>query len=599
MKKTVFIVLTVFSILLVILIAIPFIFKDQILERVDKEIAGAVDAQVYYDYDNISLSIFRSFPSVSATIKDFGIVGNPPFQYDTLAHLNELQVDLNLKSVIFDDTPRLTAVHLNGGSVYVKVLEDGTANYDIAVDNGEESNSDTSGFNIGVNLIQLNDLDFIYDDRQLGFFMALADLNLAGSGDFSSEVYDLNADADVHIARVDFEGVNYLSNKMLALDTRINVDLGQMRFGFEEADIALNDFLFGLDGYLAMPADDMELDLSFAGKDNTFKSILSLVPGIYTETFDGLETAGSMDFKGFVKGIYNENSFPAFEFGLVVEEGMFKYPDLPRPVSDVNINLLAKNETDNLDHTQLNISDFSLNFGSNPISGRFLLENLVTYDMDGQLMGKLNLEELTSIFPIEGMDLKGSLNVNATAAGRYDSVANIIPHIDAVVVLNNGYIKSAEYPAPVENLQINLSVINNTGRMNDLSVDLASFGFDLEGESIEGNLKVNDLDRLNWDGEVHGSIDLGKMASIFPMEEVIMEGKIIAGIDSKGSYADVEASRYNQLETIGKLAVQDFYYTDLDLPQGIRIRSAKTDFSPNAINLTEFDARLGESPLIA
>lgn len=599
MKKTIFIILAVFAILLVILIAIPFIFKDQILERVDREIAGAVDARVYYDHDNISLSIFRSFPSVSATIKEFGIVGNPPFQYDTLAHLNELQVDLNLRSLIFDDTPRLTAVHLNGGSVYVKVLEDGTANYDIAVDSGEESNSDTSGFNIGVNLIQLRDLDFIYDDRQLGFFMALADLNLEGSGDFSSEVYDLNADADVNIARVDFEGVNYLSNKMLALDTRINVDLGQMRFGFEEADIALNDFVFGLDGYLAMPADDMELDLSFAGKDNTFKSILSLVPGIYTESFDRLETAGTMDFKGFVKGIYNENSFPAFEIGLSVEEGMFKYPDLPRPVSDVNINLLAKNETNNLDHTRLDISGFSMNFGSNPISGRFLLENLVTYDMDGQLMGKLNLEELTSIFPIEGMDLKGSLNINATAEGRYDSVANVIPHIDAVVVLNNGHIKSTDYPAPIENLRVNLSVINNTGRMNDLLVDLASFGFDLEGESIAGNLRVNDLDRLNWDGEVHGSIDLGKIASIFPMEEVIMEGKIIAGIDTKGSYADVEASRYNQLETSGNLTLQDIYYADLDLPQGIRIRSARTDFSPNAINLTEFDARLGESPLTA
>src|SRR5690606_5072175 len=143
-----------------------------------------------------------------------------------------------------------------------KVLEDGAANYDIAIDSGEESNSnsDTSGFNLGINLIQVNDLDVIYDDRQLGFFMALADLDLTGSGDFSSEVYDLDADADVNIARLDFEGVNYLSNKMLALDTRINVDLGQMRFGFEEAEIGLNDFLFGLDGYLAMPGDDMELD---------------------------------------------------------------------------------------------------------------------------------------------------------------------------------------------------------------------------------------------------------------------------------------------------------------------------------------------------
>lgn len=600
MKKTIFIILAVFAILLIVLIAVPIIFKDKILERVDKEIAGTVNANVFYDYDNISLSVFKSFPSVSATVKEFGISGNAPFQQDTLLYVNELQVDLNLKSILFDDVPKLTAVHLDGGSMYVKILEDGTANYDIAVDSGEEvANSDTSGFNLGINLIQINNLDFIYDDRQMQFFMALADLNMRGSGDFSSDVYDLLAKADVNIARMDFENINYLSNKKLALDSRINVDLQQMKFALGETDISLNDFLFGVDGYLAMPSEDMELDLTFAGKNNSFKSVLSLVPGIYTESFDGLETSGSMDFKGFIKGIYNETTFPAFEVGLVVEDGMFKYPDLPRPVSDVNINLLVKNTTDNLDNTQVNISDFNLNFGNNPISGRLLLENLVTYDMDGQLLGKLNLEELTSIFPLEGMELKGSLNINATAQGRYDSVANIIPNIDAVAVLNNGYVKSTEYPAPIENLNVNLSIINNSGKMDDLMVNLSSFGFDLEGESIEGNLKVNDLDQLNWDGAVKGAVDLGKIAAIFPMENVIMEGKVAANINTRGSYADVEAARYQMLQTSGHLEVKDLYYTDLDLPQGVRINSAKGDFTPNSIELTDFDARIGQSPLTA
>src|SRR5690606_37196305 len=443
MKKTIFIVLAVFALLLVALIAVPFIFKDEILVRVDKEIAGSVNAQVFYDHDKISLSIFKNFPNISATIRDFGVVGNEPFQYDTLVHANEFQVDLNLKSILFDDTPKLTAVHLNGGSVYVKVLEDGRANYDIAVETGEEEhNSDSGGFNLGINLIEVNELDFIYDDRQLKFFMALGDLNMRGSGDFSAEVYDLLAKADVNIARLDYEDVNYLSNKRLDLDSRINVDMGQMKFTFEEADLTLNDFNFGVDGYLAMPSDDIALDLSFAGKDNSFKSILSLVPGIYTDAFKGLETSGTMNFQGFIKGIYSEQAFPSFELGLVVEDGMFKYPDLPRPVSDVNINALVQNSTDNIDNTQVNISEFRLNFGSNPISGRLLLKNLVTYDIDGQLLGKLNLEELTSIFPIEGMELKGTLNINATAEGRYDSVAKVIPKIDAVAVLNNGYVKS-------------------------------------------------------------------------------------------------------------------------------------------------------------
>ena len=185
MKKTIFIILSIFALLLVVLVTVPFIFKDKILERVDKEIAGAVDAQVYYDYDNVSLSVFKSFPSVSATIEEFGVIGNPPFQGDTLMHVDQLQVDLNLKSVLFDDIPKLTAVHLNGGSVYIKVLEDGSANYNIAMDSGEEAVADSSEFRIEVNQIRVNDVDFIYDDRQLKFFMALADLNLDGSGDFS------------------------------------------------------------------------------------------------------------------------------------------------------------------------------------------------------------------------------------------------------------------------------------------------------------------------------------------------------------------------------------------------------------------------------
>src|SRR5690606_33836585 len=61
----------------------------------------------------------------------------------------------------------------------------------------------------------------------------------------------------------------------------------------------------------------------------------------------------------------------------------------------------------------------------------------------------------------------------------------------------------------------------------------------------------------------------------------------------------VEASRYERLETSGTLEVRDLYYTDLDLPQGIRINTAKGDFTPNAINLTNFDARVGQSPLTA
>ena len=598
MKKSLLIILGIFIFLLVSLIALPFIFKGKIIERIDKEIAASVNAQVYYDINKISLSVFKRFPHISATVEQFGIVGNEPFQKDTLVHMDKFQIDFNLKSVIFGDAPSLKGIHIDGGRLYVKVLEDGTANYDITFPLEEDSVPE-SNFQIAVDLIQVNDFDLIYDDRSLQYFMALGKINLEGSGDFTADVYDLPINMNAVIADIAYEGTHYLNNKQFKGETTMNIDMANMKFAFGEGDFALNDFLFGLTGFIAMPADDIEIDLAFVGKDNTFKSILSLVPGIYTESFSDLKTSGTMDFNGFMKGIYNETSFPAFNISLKVADGMFQYPDLPRPVSNVNIDMLVKNETNNLDNTSVNIPAFNLDFGSNPISGKFFLANLISYEMDGTLKGKLNLEELTSIFPIEGMTLKGLLDVNAQAKGKYDSVAQVIPNVDAKLVLSNGYIKSTEYPAPIDKLNITAGIQNNTGKMNDFTVDLSQFGFVLEQEAINGRLKINDFSLLNWDGAVNGTVDLGKILTIFPMEGMNMEGKIQADIETKGSYKDVEEGRYNKLDTRGNIGVSQFSFISTDLPQGIKITQAKADFSPDRITLSQFDSQVGESPLQA
>ena len=90
-------------------------------------------------------------------IGDFGVKGNPPFQNDTLVHVGELQVDLNILSVIFSDKPSLEGIRLKDGQIYVKVLEDGEANYDIAYESAVEEPVDTtsSDFQLGIESIEI------------------------------------------------------------------------------------------------------------------------------------------------------------------------------------------------------------------------------------------------------------------------------------------------------------------------------------------------------------------------------------------------------------------------------------------------------------
>ena len=51
----------VLLVLLVLLFTLPFLFKDKIKEKLDGEIAKSVNAKVFYDADQFSLTIFIFF----------------------------------------------------------------------------------------------------------------------------------------------------------------------------------------------------------------------------------------------------------------------------------------------------------------------------------------------------------------------------------------------------------------------------------------------------------------------------------------------------------------------------------------------------------
>lgn len=599
MKKAILIFIGVLIFLIGLAIALPFLFKDKIIAKAQQELDQSINARVYFDTDQITLSLFSHFPNVSAGLGDFGIVGIEQFASDTLLRAEELELAFNLKSLLFDETPTLSGLYLNGGDLYIKVLEDGSANYDITKPSDPSAPETASNFKIGIETIEIKNASLIYEDQTLPMVLALGDLNAQASGEFTLDIYDLPLEATAMIADLNYDGIHYLTNKKFKGETLLQVDMEQMKFTLQESHFALNDFQFDLNGFIALPADGIDLDLTFESPQTDFKNLLSLVPGIYTESFSSIQTSGTLGFQGFVKGMYNEAQFPAFDVKLDVKDGMFQYPDLPLPVKDINLNFQAKNESSAIENTSVSIPVFSLNLGSNPLSGDFKLANLKDYNMEGKLNGRLDLKELTSIFPIEKTQLAGILDFNASAKGRYDSTLKVLPSMDIRLNLENGFVQNTDYPVPLEQLHAKAMIQNQKGTMEDFLVDVSSFGFDMEGEKIGGNLKINDFEALNWNGAISGGLDLKKLTAIFPIEETKLEGLIKADLQSSGSYADLEKERYDRLQASGTIDLKDLYYKSTDYPQGVRIMEAHADFNPQRANLTQFNSQLGKSPLEA
>lgn len=598
MKKALIIVGLVLGVLLAAAFILPIVFKDDIKAAIDAEIAKSVNADVVFDADNFSLSLFSNFPSITAEMKNFGVINREPFAGEVLFAAEQFEVEVNLSDILFGDQMRLKGITIVRPQINVKVLQDGRANYDIAIpstDTVSTGTEDSGDFSFGIDHWEIVEGYIVYDDKSIPFYTELKNVNHTGSGDFTQSVFDLKTKTRVDSLSMGYDGDMYLSNKSADIDMTISISEDYTKYTFKENSVKLNDFGMSFDGWFKMNEKDYGMDISFKSPENTFKSLLSLVPGMYTESFKSIETSGDLAFSGFAKGTYSDTQMPAFNVDLKVINAMFKYPDLPTPINNINLDMLVDNKDGVIDNTVIDIKKFHMDFGSNPVDARALISKMYPTKVDANITAKLNLAELSKMFPVEGLDMKGNYSLNLTANGVYDSLKKTIPSIDAAMSLANGYIKSSEFPLPLQDLKFNSTIKNSSGKMAETFIAVKDFSMDMDGEKFTADLLLQNLDDYTWDLKAKGGVDLEKITKIFPLEGMTLAGKVKADIQTKGKMSDLDAERFDKLPTSGVASLAGFKYTAKDLPYDVTMSKAEMVFDPKKIELKQVAGTIGKS----
>jgi uncharacterized protein involved in outer membrane biogenesis len=600
MKKALKWTLIIVGGLIVLLLAaafiIPIVFKDDIVAAINKQINKSVNADVVYDVEKFDLTLFRNFPNITAEMRDLGVINRAPFEGEVLFATESFEVEVNLKEILFGDQLRVKGISLIRPIINVKVLKDGRANYDIAVPSEDTvtTTEEPSNFSFGIDHWEIVDGDVSYDDQSLPFLLNLKGLNHSGSGDFTQDVFDLQTKTVADTVTVVFDGTEYLSNKRAEIDATISISEEYTKYTFKENSAKLNDFAMSFDGWFKMNENDFGMDIAFKSPENSFKSILSLVPGMYTESFNKIETKGELAFNGFVKGTYSEKQMPAFNLNLLVKDAMFKYPELPTPVNNINVDLLVDNKDGVIDNTVIDLKKLHLDFGSNPVDAKALITKMYPTNVDATVAAKLNLAELSKMFPMEGLEMKGSYAVNLNAKGIYDSLKKTIPAIDAAMSLASGYVKSKEFPLPLQDMHFTSTVKNTSGKLAETFITVKDFSVLMDGEKFSADLLLQNLDDYTWDLKAKGGIDIEKMTKLFPVEGMTLAGKVKADIETKGKYSDVQAERYDKLPTSGTASLKDFKYVTKDLPT-VTLSQAGMVFDPKKIELQNVNGTIGKS----
>ncbi|MBK5277866.1 MAG: hypothetical protein JJE09_03275 [Bacteroidia bacterium] len=596
--KKVLIGVGIFIVLLVAAaVVIPIVFKDDIKAAIDKEIAKSVNADVIFDVNNFSLTLFRNFPNMTVEVKELGVFNRAPFEGVPLFVIEELDVEVNLMELIFGDQLRIKGITLLRPQININVLADGRANYDITYPSTDTVTvtEEPSNFSFGIDHWEIVDGNVVYDDKSLPYFLGIKHMNHTGRGDFTQDIFDLKTRTIVDTLTTSYGDMELLTDKRVEIDMVISISEDYSMFTFKENSTMVNDFAMSFDGWFKMNEQDYGMDISFKSPANTFKSLLSLVPGMYTKDFGGIETKGDLSFNGFAKGTYSDTQMPAFNVALVVNDAMFKYPDLPTAVNNINMDLLIDNKDGVIDNTVVDLKKLHLDFGSNPVDAKLLIQNLKDYRMEGNLKAKLNLAELNKMFPMEGLEMKGAFSVEASAKGVYDSINKIIPAINASMSLTDGYVKSAEFPLPLENLKFQSTIKNASGKMAETFIAVKDFSMLMDGETFTSNLTVENLDDYTWEINANGGVDIEKMTKIFPLDGMSLAGKVKGDFHTKGKMSDVTAERYDRLPTSGSVSLRDFKLTMRDLPYDVTISNSDAVFDPKKIELKNTSGTIGKS----
>lgn len=401
MKKFLKISGIVLLLLVVSLVAAPFLFKGKIVEAVKNEANKNLNAKVNFSED-IGISIFKSFPQLTLSLKEVSIAGIDTFSGDTLAWLPSVSVSLDIMSVIKGDKMEIRKIVLDQPSIHLLVLENGKANWDITKPDSTATDTAASTFKLGLEKLEINKGNLVYDDRSIPFFTSLKSFDHTMKGDFTLDRFVMETSTKAEELTLGYDGVNYIYKVGADIKANLDMDMKEMKFTFSENDVLLNQLHLGGEGFVDLNENDMDFDLAFRSKKTDFKTILSMVPGIYSKSFDKAKASGKLDFSAYLKGKMTEEKMPGFGLNLNIDNGFFQYPDLPKSLKNIFLNLKIDNKTGYPDNTVVDLSRFDANIAGEAVHATLLMKTPVSNPYaELDLRGNINLGEFRNFIPLE------------------------------------------------------------------------------------------------------------------------------------------------------------------------------------------------------
>lgn len=460
MKKALKIIGIILGILILLLIAAPFIFKGSLEKMLKRTINENLNATVAWE--DLDLSLFSSFPDASLQLKNFSVINKAPFEGDTLASGKTLSLDMGIMQLFkkSNEAIKVDEVKIDEAFVNIKIDSLGNANYDIAVKDdapavteGEES---AGGFTFDLKNYEITNSRINYLDEATNTYLMLTEVQHEGSGDLSQEISNLDTKTEA-FASFKIDSTEYLTKNRISLDAIFKLDLKNQEYTFLENEAKINELPLTFDGYVKVNETNNEVNLTFKTPSSDFKNFLAVIPETYVKQINDVKTTGNFTVNGMLKGIVDSTHIPTMDIKIASENASFKYPDLPKTVDNITIDAQLINETGLLKDTYLNIPKLTFRIDNEPFRMNGSIKNMTENPLvNMEMQGTLNLANIEKVLPVE-MEQKLSGIFKADVIANFDMESVEKERYDQIDARGTASLTNFNYDAGFKN---ELKVVN-------------------------------------------------------------------------------------------------------------------------------------------
>lgn len=563
--------------LLLILFLLSYILPNTIFKKIKVLVNQSIDGEI--NFSHAKLSFFNHFPALTLTLEDFSLRNKEIYTEDTLLNAREIAFGIDIAALIGGDI-KVDQFFISDAHIHVRVNEAGDANYNVYKSSVDESGVSSSSGNDTTASLKLEKLvientSVVYDDRSAGIAIKANRLNYSGKGDLSKAIFDLSSHILIDSLDVYYEGEPYVLRKKIDADLITQVNTNSLALLFEKNKVLINRLPIEFTGKFNFLSRGYEMDFQLKSEDARLRSVFTVLPPSYNGWLKKTKLKGNADLMASIAGRYiaGTDTMPSVKFNMQVREGSIAYEGTPSSVDNLYLDLDLQLPFLNTDSLAVNIDSVFFNIDKDHFSSVFSMKGFDAPYIFTRTNCSIELEKLDKALGLEQLDVKGKLDLQLNAEGQYvkmqnprrirkDMVVTSIPSFDLRASLKNGYLRYAELPQAIQQINFNLNASCSDNNWHHTSAAIENIDIAALNNYIKGFIRLKNADDFPVEAGIDAVVRLSDIKQFYPLDSMDINGNLTVKLTSSGNYQPQKKMfpRTEALLKVENASVQTKYY---------------------------------------